>query len=100
MEKQILEISNDGFYLSLHRGFLVVENDELGIKQNIPLDNIFSLVISANNATISKNIINALTENGATIVFCNKSYIPASITIPYVGHWLTSSRVKQQIETS
>ena len=57
MDKQIIEISKDGFYLSLNRGFLVVENDELNIKQQISLDNILSLVISANNATISKNII-------------------------------------------
>ena len=100
MENQIIEISNDGFYLSLYRGFLIVENTELNIKQNIPLDNIFSLVISANNATISKNIINAITEKGGTIVFCNKSYLPSSIIIPYTGHWLMSARIKQQIDCS
>ena len=100
MDKQIIEISNDGFYLSLHRGFLVVENEELSLKHQIPLDNILSIVISANNATISKNIINAITKEGGTIIFCNQSYIPTSITLPYAGHWLISSRVKHQLETS
>ncbi len=98
MEKQIIEISKDGFYLSLYRGFLVVENKDLNIKQNVPLDNILSLVISANNTTISKNIINALCEEGATIIFCNQNYIPTSITLPYTGHWLMSSRVKNQLD--
>ncbi|MBE6462192.1 MAG: type II CRISPR-associated endonuclease Cas1 [Alphaproteobacteria bacterium] len=100
MDKQIIEISKDGFYLSLYRGFLTVQNDDLNIKQNIPLDNILSLVISANNATISKNIINALCEQGASVIFCNQAYLPTSITLPYTGHWLISSRVKQQLEAS
>ena len=100
MDKQIIEISKDGFYLSLYRGFLAVQNDDLNIKQNIPLDNILSLVISANNAIISKNIINALCEQGASVIFCNQAYLPTSITLPYTGHWLISSRVKQQLEAS
>jgi len=45
MDKQVIEISNNGFSLSLHRGFLIVENNE-NIKKDIPLDNILSVVIS------------------------------------------------------
>jgi len=100
MEKQIIEINNDGFYLSLFRGFLVVENESLGIKQNISLDNILSLVLSANNVTVSKNIINAICEKGGNIIFCNKNYLPSAITLPYTGHWLIAPRVQQQIDCS
>ncbi|MBP3687676.1 MAG: type II CRISPR-associated endonuclease Cas1 [Alphaproteobacteria bacterium] len=100
MEKQIIEISNDGFYLSLFRGFLVIENDSLNIKQNAPLDNILSLVLSANNVIISKNIVNAICENGGVIIFCDKCYLPSAITLPYTGHWLIAPRIKQQIDCS
>ena len=100
MDKQIIEISNDGFCLSVYRGFLVVENKEQGIKQEIPLDNILSLVLSANNVIISKNIINAISEHGGNIIFCGKDYIPTTIAMPYVGHWLTAPRIKQQLECS
>ena len=100
MEKQIVEISQDGFYLSLFRGFLVVENQVLQIKQNVPLDNILSLILSANNVTISKNIINAICENGGVVIFCNQLYLPSAITLPYAGHWLIAPRIKQQIESS
>lgn len=100
MDKQIIEISNNGFSLSLHRGFLIVENRNNNIKQNIPLDNILSIVISADDAFLSKNIINSICEKGGTIIFCDKSYNPNAITLPYTGHWLISPRIKQQIECS
>lgn len=53
MDRQIIEISNNGFFLSLYRGFLVIENEEKQ-KQKIPLDNILSLILSADDTVISK----------------------------------------------
>ncbi len=100
MDKQIVEISNDDFVLSLKRGFLVIENKERGIKHDIPLDNIMSLIISANNTVMSKNIINSICEYGGNIIFCGKNYVPVSITMPYEGHWLAGVCVKQQIDCS
>ncbi len=98
MDKQIIEISNDGFALSLYRGFIVIKSEEQTVK--VPLDNILSVIISANNITLSKNIINAITEYGANVIFCGKNYVPYSITIPCAGHWLVASRIQQQIDTS
>ena len=100
MDKQIVEILKDGFNLSIYRGFLVVENKELKIKQNVGLDNILSVVLSANNVVISKNVINAICEQGGNVIFCGKNYVPNSIAMPYEGHWLMSSRIKQQMEIS
>lgn len=100
MDKQIIEIMNDGFSLSLHRGFLSVENKETKIKQEISLDNILALILSANNITISKNIINAISEQGGNIIFCGKNYLPTTIAIPYTGHWLMAPRIRQQINCS
>lgn len=100
MEKQIIEISNDGFSLSLHRGFIIVENKNVPIKTEIPLDNVLSLVISANDLILSKNVINAVTEQGANIICCSKNYVPSSIIIPCEGHWLMAPRIQKQIECS
>lgn len=100
MDKQIIEIGNDGFKLSLFRGFLVVENVEKNIKQEVSLDNILSLVLSANNVLISKNIINELCQRGANIIFCGKNYVPTAITVSTEGHWLVSERIKYQIDCS
>lgn len=100
MDKQILEIMNDGFALSLHRGFIVVENKQAQLKREIALDNILALVLSANSIVLSKNIVNAICEQGGNIIFCDKSYIPSAITTPYIGHWLSAPRVRQQIDCS
>lgn len=100
MEKQIIEISNNGFSVFLHRGFIIVENTNIPIRTEIPLDNILSLVVSANDLILSKNVINAITEQGANIICCGKNYVPSSIIIPCEGHWLIASRVQKQIECS
>ncbi len=100
MDRQIVEIMNDGFALSVHRGFVVIEHKEKQIKQEIPLDNVLSLVLSANSIVVSKNIVNAICEQGGNVIFCDKNYLPSSITMPYAGHWLVAPRVRQQIECS
>lgn len=82
MDRQIIEISNNGFFLSLYRGFLVIENEEKQ-KQEIPLDNVLSLILSADNTVISKNIVNAVIEQGGNIIFCDKKYLPSTIAVPY-----------------
>ncbi len=100
MDRQIIEISNDGFSLCLHRGFIVIENKNIPLATKVPLDNILSLVVSANDLIFSKNVINAITEQGANIICCGKNYVPSSIIIPCEGHWLVASRVQKQIECS
>ena len=82
MDRQIIEISNDGFNLSLYRGFLVVENKNQGLKSEIPLDNILALILSANNVSVTKNIINAIAEQGGNIICCGKNYLPSALTTP------------------
>lgn len=100
LDRQIIEISKDGFYLSLNRGFLIVENKEAGIFQKIDLSTILSLVISANDVLLSKNIINAICDQGGSIICCGQNYLPKSVILPYIGHWLMAPRIKQQIECS
>ena len=100
MDRQVIEIMNDGFALSLHRGFIVIENRELQIQKEVALDNVLSLILSANNIVILKNIINAICEQGGNVIFCDKTYLPSAITMPYAGHWLIAPCVKQQIECS
>ncbi len=96
MLKRVIEISSDHFKLSLSKGFLIVTDVRTNQVNQIPLDSILCLIISAHNVLISKNIVNALCENQACLIFCNDKYMPAAITLPIVGHWLTSARIKAQ----
>ncbi|MDY4525254.1 MAG: type II CRISPR-associated endonuclease Cas1 [Treponema sp.] len=99
MLNRVLEIAEENRYISLDRGFIVIESkgEELG---RIPLDDIAVLLLSAQTTTLTKNIINALAERGCISVFCGKNYIPQSITIPVGLHSLHSKILRMQISAS
>lgn len=99
MECGIVEISRNNIYISKHRGFLkVCENDKtLG---EIPLDTINSVIISADTTTISKQLLTTLAENGIVTIICGKNYHPISIIQPYENNSEFSKRLKIQIDVS
>ena len=47
MDKKIIEISNDGLFLSTKRGFLCIEDKEQNVSHDIPLNEILSLIVSS-----------------------------------------------------
>ncbi len=100
MDKQIIEVNHDNFSLFLYRNFLIVENTETHNKSQLDLDTILSLVISANDVILSKNVINAICEKGANIILCDKNYLPSSIITCCNAHWLIAPRMKNQIACS
>ncbi len=98
MQDKIIEITQSKTSLSLSRGFLKVV---CGSNENlVGLGEVISVLISAPDTVISKNVINALTDNHATIIYCNQKYIPSSITISYIGHVHISERLEHQLSAS
>ena len=100
MERKVIEIANDGSYLSIKRGFLKIENKTDNRVNTVALDEILSLIVSANSLSLSKNTITALTENKASIIFCGKNYLPTAITLPYAAHWQNGERIRKQMSAS
>ena len=96
---RVLEIAEENRYISLDRGFIVIESkgEELG---RIPLDDIAVLLLSAQSITFTKNIMNALAERGGISVFCGKNYVPQSIVTPVDIHTFHSKILKMQIDSS
>lgn len=99
MLNRVLEIAEENRYLSLNRGFIVIKDKdtELG---SVPLDDIAVLLLSAQSITITKNILNALSERGCITVLCGKNYSPQSMVIPEATHYLFSKIIKTQINAS
>lgn len=93
----IIEVAEDGRYLSKYRGFLVVSDKEAELGR-VPLEDVSAVILSANQASISKNILSALSERNAVVICCGKSYLPASITLPYSGNFESAHRMRQQID--
>ena len=99
MLNRVLEIAEENRYLSLKRGFIVIQhgNEELG---SVPLDDIAVLLLSAQGVTLTKNVLNALVERGCISVFCGKNYIPLSMVLPIASHTYFTKILKNQINAS
>ncbi len=99
MLSRVLEIYDENRYLSLNRGFIDVHcgNELLG---SVPLDDIGVLLLSAQGATISKHVLNALSDQGSITILCGKNYLPQSIVYPVANHYLFAKVVKTQINAS
>ncbi len=99
MLNRVLEIAEENRYLSLKRGFIVIQqgNEELG---SVPLDDIVVLLLSAQGVTLTKNVINALSEKGCITVFCGNNYTPVSMVLPIASHTYFTKIIKTQINAS
>ena len=96
MIHRILDICEEGRYLAVSRGFLQVKSgaDVLG---QVPLDDIGSLLVSSQDATLSKNVLNALSERGCPTYLCGKNYAPLSVVLPIAAHFHATKVLKDQI---
>ncbi|WP_252181179.1 type II CRISPR-associated endonuclease Cas1 [Azospirillum sp. B4] len=94
---RVVDIATDGRHLSVHRGFLVVEErgDEVG---RVPLDDVEAVIASARALTFSANLLQALAERGVGLVVCGTNHQPVSVLMPVVGHHAQAGRVRDQIE--
>lgn len=92
---RIVDIATDGLRLSLYRGFLMVEreHEEAG---RIALDDIHAVIVHAHGITWSGNIVAALAERGAPIVFCGSNHSPIAVTLPLEGHHAQGARIQAQ----
>lgn len=99
MRWNVVEVANNGHYAKLFRGFLLIMrgDKELG---RVIIDEMACLLISAEQAILSKPVMVKLAEHGVPVVLCDKSYHPASITLPYNNHYQMTKVMKAQISAS
>lgn len=98
MKDHILEFTRSGSRLTKRRGHLIVEIDEQ--RTEIPLDDIFGVLILSEDIWISTNVLSGLLERGIAVQFCDSRYMPSGLLLPFVGHSLTRSRQLAQIKLS
>lgn len=96
MNRRIIEIADRGQYLSTHRGFMVVNKgkEERG---RVPLADIEVLMLTSQGNSLSTNLIHALLEQNAMIVFCGPNFQPAGMVWPTAPHHLHTQRLQLQI---
>lgn len=93
----VVDISQNDYYLKKHRGLLEVYQGEQ-CQAQIPIDDILSVLITAQRATLSKNIMVELSKNQIPIILCSNNYMPASMVLPIalpqnsIGHPLKQAQ--------
>ena len=97
---RIVDIATDGLRLSTYRGFLMVKDRDGAELGRVALDDIHAVIVHAHGATWTGNIVAALAERGAPIVFCASNHSPVAVTLPLEGHHAQGGRMQAQWEAS
>ncbi|MCT4656185.1 MAG: type II CRISPR-associated endonuclease Cas1 [Cohaesibacter sp.] len=96
---RIVDISSDGLYLSVYRGFLTISKS--GEEQGrIALDDIGGLIIHAHGASWSNQVFVRLAERNVPVVLCGSNHAPVSVVWPLEGHHVQGARLRAQIDAS
>lgn len=99
MRWHVVELAENGRYAKVGRGFLIVLDGQKTLGQ-VVLDELSCLVVSAEQATISKPLMVRPAELGIPVVFCGNNYHPVSITLPYSNHHQSNRILSLQIAVS
>jgi CRISPR-associated protein Cas1 len=92
---RIVDIATDGRHLSAYRGFLIVSEDREEVGR-IPLDDVAGVIVHAHGVTWSTNLVVALAERGAPLVFCAANHSPVAVCLPLEGHHAQNARIRAQ----
>jgi CRISPR-associated protein Cas1 len=95
MRERIVEIAENGRFLSCRDGFLLVseKGTEIG---RIPLDDVLGVVATASGVTFSRALVDALASRGASFVLCGHNFAPTAWLVPMIGHHAQGERLRAQ----
>lgn len=99
MRERVVEIAEDGRYLSCRDGFLLISHrgQELG---RVPLDDVLGVIATARGVSFSRSVVDALAARGASFVLCGANFAPVSWLVPMVGHHAQGERLRAQAAAS
>ena len=97
MVERVVDIATDGRHLSAYRGFLIVSEDKQEVGR-VPLDDVTAVIVHAHGITWSTNLVVALAERGAPILWCGSNHAPVAVCLPLEGHHAQNQRIRAQWE--
>lgn len=92
---RIVDIGTEGLHLSAYRGFLIVAKDREEVGR-VALDDVHAVILHAHGCTWTGNLVAALAERGAPIVFCAANHSPVAVTLPLEGFHAQGARMRAQ----
>lgn len=98
MIPRIIDVCQNGKFISKHLGFLSISEREQ--KDEIAIDDVAILMLSGYGATITKDALTSLAERGSITILCGEKSIPAAYVVPLKSNYEMAQRTKYQISAS
>jgi hypothetical protein len=96
-----VSFNDDSIFTS---GFEYTQDTDVHIRDltmgRVIVDEMNCLIVSAEQATLSKPVMVRLAEHGVPVVICGKNYHPISITLPYGHHHQMTKVLNAQVHAS
>jgi CRISPR-associated protein Cas1 len=99
---RIVEVADDHRHLSMHRGFMVVQDTGAERKEvgHVPLDDIAAVIANAHGLSYTNNLLVALAERGAPFVLCAANHNAVGMLISLDGNHHQGRRFDAQLEAT
>ncbi|OXT02140.1 subtype II CRISPR-associated endonuclease Cas1 [Notoacmeibacter marinus] len=92
---RVVDLSTDGLYVAVHRGFLTVSKDREEVGR-IALDDIGGVIAHAHGLTWSNTVFVRLSERAVPVVLCSQNHMPVACIWPLEGNHLQGARLNAQ----
>tara|TARA_B110000908_G_C10170692_1_gene410671 strand:- start:217 stop:1200 length:984 start_codon:yes stop_codon:yes gene_type:complete len=96
MLDRVVEITGKGRYLTRHRGFLVVSDQDQEIGR-VALSDIGVLIVNAYGVTYSHSLLVTLAENNIPTVLCDVNHMPVAWIWPAETNHIQAQRIDAQL---
>ncbi|MDE6267373.1 MAG: type II CRISPR-associated endonuclease Cas1 [Muribaculaceae bacterium] len=98
MLKRTIAITSPCSLTQRNAQLIITSSD--GTSKSVPIEDLSTVIIENQRATISIPAINALTESNVAVILCDNKMMPSSLIFPLEGHTLQGERYRVQLEAS
>ncbi len=99
MSNRILDLSEEGGYLKVQDGQLIIERaDKTPI--SVPFPDIAVLVVSNPQVTYTHTTLALLVGSGSVLIVCNERSLPVGMLLSLCGHTLHAEKLRAQISVT
>lgn len=99
MPHQIIDITQDGYYLRSYRNWIVIEKAKQEIGKAF-LGDVLCILVHTGYALYSHDLLVKISEQNIPLVICDHRHEPVSILTPVTGNHLQSKRTYHQAKSS
>jgi CRISPR-associated protein Cas1 len=97
-DERVVEVARPGLYLRLENQRLCIESEQQRLGE-VPLCDLAALVLSSPQATLSRGVLDAITQSGGSVIVCDQNHQPTAMLLPLIGHHAQTQRLIAQAKS-